>query len=839
MHKLQLLAAGLVLGLALAPRARAQSLDPGFTPATFYAPGTVFSALEQPDGKKVVVGTFSRANGAASAQLVRFNADGSVDAAFQQKVGQVGPTYRVALQPNGQLLLTSFTGTTLTAGGLSRNSLLRLNADGSADPTFDVGVGPTTSQAGNLGSVDFALPLPNGQVLATGFFDHFGGAVANGVVRLDASGMVDATFNPGGSGPNDYVEGAVRLASGKFLVSGYFTIYNGTARHGLARLNPDGTLDTTFDPSLALGNGSSIDNFAVQPDGRILVAGYISPAGGVVQQPLVRLLNDGGADNSFTAPAIFGLGSIYSFYGNAIEVQADGKILVASHANSYGPVNRLNADGSLDASFQTRSVPGFNLFSLTLLSTGALLEAGNYFILGPNSRNALVQFASTGAVDLAFQPTFQLPGTVNGVAQQADGKILAIGNFSEVSGQASAAIARFNLNGTLDATYGGGTALSAAAVDLALQPDGRLLVLTSTSVQRLLATGTPDNSFAAPTTLGLELIAARLLLQTDGRVLVGGEVRNSTTQAILRLLDDGSRDASFAPLGGPGTSRFVSVQSLALQADGKILTAGIFCAAGSTTFSRTVQRLESTGAFDPAFAGGNFTLATNTPTLNSLAVQADGKVLVGGAFSSYAGMARANIARLNTDGSLDTGFAPPATASGSVSRVLPQPNGRVLLGGSFTAAGLPNNLGRLLATGAADATFAATALPNGTVRALLVQPDGKIVAGGSFTTISGQPSMSLARISAPNVLHVAAPQAVADRTEAWPVPAHATLTVAPDASAHPQAVELLDLLGRAVLRQSLSGATLAVLSLETLRAGTYLLRVNYAEGLVLRRVQVQ
>jgi uncharacterized delta-60 repeat protein len=192
-------------------------------------------------------------------------------------------------------------------------------------------------------------------------------------------------------------------------------------------LNADGTLDPTFDPSLALDNGSSIDNFAVQPDGRILVAGYISPAGGTQQQALARLLPDGGADNTFTAPAAFGLGSIFSFYGNAIEVQADGKILVASHNTSYGPVNRLNADGSLDASFQTGAVANFNIYSLTLLSSGALLKAGNLFTLGPTSRNALVQISNTGAFDPAFQPAFQLPGSVSNVAQQADGKILAVG----------------------------------------------------------------------------------------------------------------------------------------------------------------------------------------------------------------------------------------------------------------------------------------------------------------------------------------------------------------------------------------------------------------------------
>jgi uncharacterized delta-60 repeat protein len=245
----------------------------------------------------------------------------------------------------------------------------------------------------------------------------------------------------------------------------------------------------------------------------------------------------------------------------------------------------------------------------------------------------------------------------------------------------------------------------------------------------------------------------------------------------------------------------------------------------------TVKRLETTGAADASFSTG--TVGGN-PNGNPicLAVQNDGKVVLGGSFSTYNGTARTSVARLNTDGTLDTGFVPPVL-SGNVTKVLLQPNGHILLGGSVTSTALPNYLMRLLANGAPDASYAATAVPNGAVNSLLVQPDGAIVAAGPFTTIGGQPAATLARITATNVLHVAA------RTEAWPVPAHTTLTVAPDASAHPQAVEMLDLLGRPVLRQTLAGAAPAGLSIETLQAGTYLLRVTYAEGLITRRVQVQ
>ena len=97
----------------------------------------------------------------------------------------------------------------------------------------------------------------------------------------------------------------------------------------------------------------------------------------------------------------------------------------------------------------------------------------------------------------------------------------------------------------------------------------------------------------------------------------------------------------------------------------------------------------------------------------------------------------------------------------------------------------------------------------------------------------------MARITASNVLSVKAPQAVADRTLVWPVPAYTSLHVAPDASAMPQALDLFDAAGRAVRHLALTGAAPVTLPVETLPAGIYMLRVTYAEGTVLRRIQLQ
>ncbi|SDY65595.1 delta-60 repeat domain-containing protein [Hymenobacter psychrophilus] len=190
--------------LAGASAAQAQALDPTFAAPSVYAPGAVYSATEQADGKLVTVGNFSRINGTAVPRLVRFNANGTLDAAFNQQVGSNAVVYRARLLSNGQYMLVGFDNTPVQAGGVTRpGGLLRLNADGSGDASFDAGSGPVAAED-NYTSLDDALPLANGQTLVVGRFGQFSGAAANNLVRLNANGSVDATFRPG-TGANDEV----------------------------------------------------------------------------------------------------------------------------------------------------------------------------------------------------------------------------------------------------------------------------------------------------------------------------------------------------------------------------------------------------------------------------------------------------------------------------------------------------------------------------------------------------------------------------------------------------------------------------------------------------------
>lgn len=832
MRKFQLLITGLLLtGLLPGRLILAQSLDPAFIPSSIFAPGTVYSAVEQSDGKRLVAGQFSRINGTATSGITRFDASGALDASFQQNVGTANGVYRPRLLPNGQIMLIALSSS-LTAGGLTRQSVLRLNANGTADATFNPGTGATAN--GNGIFVDDQLPLPNGQTVVVGPFDRFNGTAAKGIVRLTPTGAVDPTF-ASGTGASSEVEIIIGLPNGQLLIGGFFSSYNGNPCNGLARLNADGSFDPTF--AAPFDTFSEAINLVLQPDGKILVAGGIYIANGNRDEGLVRLLPNGTLDPTFASPATAGAYSVYSYFGDAVQVQADGKILVVDAdgvSGSSGPsVERLDPNGNTDATYQPAISAGSVPFSLTLLANGSSLVGGPLTNVNGLLNRPLVQLTSTGALNLAFQPVIQTTGTVQAVVRQPDGKLIAGGNFSEINGQPANSLVRFNATGGLETVFNTPTTTRFTVSDLALQPDGRVLAATGSTVLRFLSTGGVDNGFAFPANYR----ATRIVLQTDGRVVAAFGSVPSSAGNLVRVLADGARDATFTPVtNGPGGLR--TAQSLALQPNGKILVAGNFIPVGGTASISTVVRLETTGALDASFSSSSFAGVTSSTGLSSLALQPDGKVVVGGQFTAYGGTARTNLARLNADGSLDPGFVPPAL-TGTVLKVLLQPNNRILVGGSFSATGLPANLGRLLPTGQPDASFGATAQPNETVYALLAQPDGLLVAGGTFTTIGGQASPALARIVASNVLSVKAPQAVADRTLVWPVPAYTSLHVAPDASAMPQALDLFDAMGRAVRHLALTGASPVTLPVEILPAGIYMLRVTYAEGTVLRRVQLQ
>ena len=313
-------------------------------------------------------------------------------------------------------------------------------------------------------------------------------------------------------------------------------------------------------------------------------------------------------------------------------------------------------------------------------------------------------------------------------------------------------IARLHADGSLDASFDPGA--NAPVTALALQPDGRILVAgaftmlggggTGTAPRSYLGRLHPDGSLDTTFDPGANLRVGSLALQPDGKILVGGEFTTlggggSGTTArnrIGRLHPDRSLDLSF----NPGANH--NVYTMAVQADGKILVGGAFTMLGGggtgTTPRNYFGRLHGDGSLDLDFNPG----ATNG--IEALAVQSDGKIVVGGFFKFLGGgtgtTPRSFLGRFHADGTIDSSFDPGA--NDFVYSLAIQTDGKILIGGWFTALGgggtgttVRHRIGRLHPDGALDQSFNPGA--SGSVVALAQQPDGKVLVGGFFGTLGG------------------------------------------------------------------------------------------------------
>src|SRR5258707_458735 len=198
------------------------------------------------------------------------------------------------------------------------------------------------------------------------------------------------------------------------------------------------------------------------------------------------------------------------------------------------------------------------------------------------------------------------------------------------------------------------------------------------------------------------------------------------------LATAGDLDPSFDP--GIGVTTGGTVNAVAVQSDGKIVLGGSFSLYNGVARNR-LARINSDGSLDSSFNPGAGANGGNpNATVNALAVQSDGKILIGGSFGSYNGVSRRNIARINSDGSLDTSFTPGSALNNTVFALAIQNDGKILAGGAFVS---QNRIARFNPDGSVDGTFQTDT--NSTVSAIAIQSDGKIVLGGSFTfTSTGQ-----------------------------------------------------------------------------------------------------
>jgi uncharacterized delta-60 repeat protein len=353
---------------------------------------------------------------------------------------------------------------------------------------------------------------------------------------------------------------------------------------------------------------------------------------------------------------------------NSLAIQADGKILIGGIFTSVQGVARtnlarLNSSGLLDTNFLAGSAgPNQNVEGILSQADGKILIWGPFTSVNGTPREGLARLHPDGLLDETFLPTFGAPHGISSVALDRDGKILIGGSFSYVNGIARTNLARLNTDGSLDNSFlNGMSGPNAYVSSILIQNDTKILVagmftqfngVSTTNVVRLNTNGTLDTGFVARFSTAFASLGPWLPLlgmQSDGKIVVGlgyySDVPSSGEWCrVLRLNADGSADTSFSQAAGFNEGSRVSLYSLAVQSDDRILFGGYFATVNGVPRSN-IARLDTDGTLDTSF-DLILTLEQFHPGIDQILLQEDGKILIGGWFTAINGTARNSLARL-------------------------------------------------------------------------------------------------------------------------------------------------------------------------------------------------
>jgi uncharacterized delta-60 repeat protein len=688
---------------------------------TAYSVAKIYGVAVLPDGKRYIGGRFIEVGGNTSCvNIARLNADGTLDTTFAARADNW--IYKVVPQPDGKVLVGGFFE---NINGAARASLARLNADGTLDTSFTA----SSTLTGFTSTSDLVLQ-PDGKIIIIK-------ESARDILRLNNDGTLDASFNVG-SGPR-FQGGAGTIAAlalqpdGKIIVTGTFDTFNTTPRNFVVRLNADGSVDSGFNQA---NNAATVPGNALLTlaDGKILFAG----------ESFLRKLNTDGTidplfNPTFTAPQL---------RTNLLQ-QPDGKLIVSSYrtggdqqdVNFDSVVARYNLEGTTDAGFTTLNAADSLIAAIALQPDNQIFVGGTLFIVGGQQRFGNFSLNPNGNLNAAFAPIVKDSATISDIALEPNGKIIIGGSFFEVNGIQRNNLARLNANGTVDTAFNPNVEslfadsppYFSAVRRVVRLADGKIVFggrfyrvggAVKRQIVRLNNDGSVDIGFNLPANTVISAFQAQpLVVQTDGKIITNGGTLSGglSTWRVIRLNTDGSLDTSFT-----NGARGLAVE-LAVAPTGSIYAGGFFLSSPNE-----VVRVKNDGSLDTTFngpaSGGGLNLV-------SMALQTDGKILIGRAVGNP-------LVRLNQNGSLDASFTPSLLGDlyPQAWRILPQTDGKIIVGGDFTQANgiRREGLVKLNADGTTDESFQ----PNGLLRngfplAFAVKTNGNIVFGGTFEKPNG------------------------------------------------------------------------------------------------------
>ncbi len=475
------------------------------------------------------------------------------------------------------------------------------------DPSF----GRVTTSIGSGSEANAIAIQSDGKVVVAGFSNN-GSNDDFALVRYNSDGGLDSTFGTYGKvttqigSGNEQVNAMAIQSNGKIIVTGFSS--NGSNNDfALARYNSDGSLDPTFGSlgkvTTPIGSGhDSANSIAIQSDGKVVVAG-VANINGSAAFAIARYHSDGSLDTSFSGDGILTSKISSSFdIANGLAIQNDGKLVVAGRGDDSFAVVRYNTNGSLDSSFGDGGVV-----------------------------TTQVGFGSAAS----------------SLAIQSDGKIVVAGTGGSGFFNESFALVRYNADGGLDTTFGGGDGIVTTAIGndvdnanaLAIQSDGKILVAGQTygfdyafAVVRYNSDGSLDTTFdgdgKATTIFGTNGIAKSIAIQSDGKLVVAGNASNGSNYdfAVVRYFETTPVITSFSYSDRVNEGERVYLHGLATDPN-EILTSSNYSwrVTGPNGFVYT-----STGRNDSFVPpdNGNYRITFTALDSEGLSAQATGRVLV-------------------------------------------------------------------------------------------------------------------------------------------------------------------------------------------------------------------
>lgn len=765
--------------------------------------------VAQPDGKILVCGTFTQYKGKPCKYLTRLLPDGSIDPDFDLGTGFNNLVGTILLQPDGKIIVT---GLFQSFNSLPSYKMLRLNPDGTKDVTF-------IPQHPADGGISALAIQPDNKIIIGGTFTSFGPFPCNKIARLNPDGSVDTSYNTGGGFADGWPFDIAVQPDGKCVFVGNFTQYDGYTRNRIIRLNADGAVDSTFAIGTGFGTpGSSIAirNVLAQSDGKIIVTGGVQDYKSQPEPGLIRLLDDGSKDTSFNV----GTGLTSGTIEDAL-LDADGKLLLAGSIGSYNgtPIGknciRVNTDGSLDATLSPQYTGSTN--TVATQADGKILLGGQDYI---------ARLEYDGALDPSFDFGKGISNYLGTSLLMPDGKII-VGDIWRYNMAYETGLIKLNPDGTKDPAFNTSGLTSEGTDELFLLPDGKILAYGYFTFSdgygiyglvRFNPDGSRDTSFNCGFTNGSQVQA--IALQPDGKIIVFGAnlaIPPSTYyNGMLRLNADGSLDSMFPLSNAFGISH---VSAISVQPDGKIFVGGDFTQVSGQQYLRIV-RLMPNGTIDPSFNPGE---GFNGQPQQFL-IQPDGKILAVGYFTSYNMIPAKRIVRINPDGSIDPTFNNNLLNAAFYCAAL-QADGKILAGGSKTAE--MKSLVRFNSDGTLDPNFDVgtdftyTDTNSGEVHSIQLQADGKIFVEGDFYTYNGVASANLIRLTGGNELSTI--DLTRDKIVAYPNPVRDLLYLNIPDGINATGYEIWDLTGKKVAQYSNMTPAIDVRSLSL---GTYIVKVK-------------